>query len=126
MNEFIRYMIKIAVVLTAVLSLLFIGITVLIIFSLGVLLKIAYYVLLVCCAALACYFFYCFIRILVAICSQQKGAYKKNEAYDMSKGIKILIGVVGGLVALIGLVWGAMEIIANHGINHLYDKEMDI
>ena len=44
----------------------------------------------------------------------------------MSKGIKILIGVVGGLVALIGLVWGAMEIIANHGINHLYDKESDI
>lgn len=80
MNEFIRYMIKIGVVLTAVLSLLFIGITVLIIFAPGVLLKIAYYALLVCCAALACYFFYCFIRILVAIYSRQKGAYKKNEA----------------------------------------------
>ena len=80
MYEFIRYMIKFGVVLTAVLPLLFIGITLLIIFAPGVLLKIAYYVLLVCCAALACYFFWCFIRILVAICSQQKGANKKNEA----------------------------------------------
>ncbi len=44
----------------------------------------------------------------------------------MSKRIRILIGVVGGFVAVIGLVWVVMEIIANNGINHLYDKEMDI
>ena len=37
----------------------------------------------------------------------------------MSKGIRILIGVVGGFVALICLVWVPMEFIANHGINHL-------
>ncbi len=80
MNEFIRYIVNIGFVLTAVLSLLFIGITAFIIFAPVVLLKIAYYVFLVCCAALACYFFYCFIRILVVICSQQKGAHKKNEA----------------------------------------------
>ena len=78
MNEFIRCIVKIGVVLTAVLSLLFVGITVLIIFAPGFLLKIAYYVLLVCCSAFACYSFYCFIKILVAICRQQKGAYKKN------------------------------------------------
>lgn len=44
----------------------------------------------------------------------------------MSKGIKILIGIVGGLVTLASLIWAVMEIAANHGINHLYDKEMDI
>lgn len=40
--------------------------------------------------------------------------------------MSIVIGVIGGFVTLIGLVWGTMEIIANHGINYLYDKEMDI
>ena len=80
MNEFIRYIAKIGVMLTPVLSLLFIGIAVLILVVPGILLKIVYCALLICCAALACCFFYCFIRILAAICSQQKGAYKKNEA----------------------------------------------
>lgn len=42
----------------------------------------------------------------------------------MSKGIKILIGIVGGLVTLAGLIWAAMEIVAHHGIKHLYDKEV--
>lgn len=43
----------------------------------------------------------------------------------MSNGIKILIGVVGGLVTLAGLFWAVMEIAANHGINHLYDKKVE-
>ena len=45
---------------------------------------------------------------------------------DMRKVIKIMIGVVGGLAALVGLLWIAMEIVANYGINHLYDKKMVI
>lgn len=43
----------------------------------------------------------------------------------MSKGIKIFLGVVGGIVVLAGAFWAAMEIIANHGIKHLYDKEVE-
>lgn len=74
MNEFMRYMVKMSVMLTAVLSLLFAGITGLIIFAPDVLLKNTYYALLLCCAILACYFFYCFIRILVELCRPQKGA----------------------------------------------------
>ena len=57
----IRYMAIMGVVLTAILSLLFCGITALIIFAPDVLLKNTYYALLFCCAILACYFFYCFI-----------------------------------------------------------------
>lgn len=71
MIELMRYMVKISVMLTAVLSLLFIGMTVLIIFAPAVLLKNTYYALVLGCAILACYFFYCFIRILMALCSQK-------------------------------------------------------
>lgn len=66
----IRYMAIMGVVLTAILSLLFCGITALIIFAPDALLQIAYYVLLLWCAILACYFSYSFLMILLALCSQ--------------------------------------------------------
>lgn len=44
----------------------------------------------------------------------------------MKKAIKILSGIVGGIVVLIGLAWSVLEITTNHGINHLFDKEVKI
>ncbi len=44
----------------------------------------------------------------------------------MNKVIKILSGIVGGVVVLFGLAWSVLEIMTNHGINHLYDKEVKI
>lgn len=41
----------------------------------------------------------------------------------MSKCIKIIIGVIGGLVALSGLFWATMAICAHYGIDHLYDEK---
>ena len=41
----------------------------------------------------------------------------------MNKTVKILSGIIGGIVALVGVLWAVMEITANHGINHLFDRE---
>ena len=75
----IRYIAIMGVVLTAILSILFSGITALIIFAPDMLLEIAYHALLLCCAILACCYFYCLIIILAAFCSQLIAGDVKNE-----------------------------------------------
>ena len=44
----------------------------------------------------------------------------------MKKTLKILSGIIGGIVVLFGLAWSVLEITTNRGINHLFDKEVKI
>lgn len=41
----------------------------------------------------------------------------------MKKGMKILLGVLGGVTVLAGIFWSIMAICAHYGLDHIFDEE---